>query len=125
MGDGELVLVADDEFTIRDITEWNLESFGYRVITANNGADAVAIYAERAEEIALVITDMMMPVMDGAGVVAEVRHINPSARIIVVSGLDVNEDLKRSANGFLAKPYTGPELAQAVHDALNISVAQG
>ncbi|MES1166749.1 MAG: PAS domain S-box protein, partial [Pseudomonadota bacterium] len=60
-GRGELVLVVDDEFSIRDITQQTLEAFGYKVITASNGAEAVGIYARRAREIAVVVTDMMMP----------------------------------------------------------------
>jgi PAS domain S-box-containing protein len=122
-GNGELVLVVDDEFTIRTITERNLESFGYCVITATNGAEAVAIYSKRSNEIELVITDMMMPVMGGAAAVREIRRINPRAKLIVVSGLDVDEELKASVNGFIAKPFSAPELAQMVHDVLNASTA--
>jgi PAS domain S-box-containing protein len=123
-GNGELVLVVDDEFTIRDLTERNLESLGYCVITASNGAEALATYCKRSKEIALVITDMMMPVMDGAAAVREIRRMNPSAKMIVVSGLDVDDELKSKVNGFLAKPYSGPELAQIVHEVLENSAVR-
>ena len=122
-GDGELVLVVDDEFTIREITLRNLEALGYRVITASDGAGAVAEYIKHSRSIDLVLTDVMMPVMDGAAAVREIRHINPMAKIIVVSGLDMSEELKSSVNGFLAKPYSASELALMVRGVLEGSVA--
>ncbi len=64
-GNGETVLMVDDEASILTITSQTLEAFGYRVLTARDGAEAVAVYAEHKDEIAVVLTDMMMPVMDG------------------------------------------------------------
>jgi PAS domain S-box-containing protein len=117
-GHGELILVVDDEFAIREMTRRTLESFGYKVVIARNGAEAVALYAEKAQEIALVLTDMMMPVMDGAAAVQELRRINPSVKIVVVSGLAINRDTRASVNDFLAKPYTAVDLTQIVSDVL-------
>jgi hypothetical protein len=117
-GHGELILVVDDEFAIREMTRRTLESFGYKVVIASNGAEAVALYAEKAQEIALVLTDMMMPVMDGAAAVQELRRINPSVKIVVVSGLAINRDTRASVNDFLAKPYTAVDLTQIVNDVL-------
>jgi hypothetical protein len=60
-GGGELVLVDDDESSVRTITKQTLEAFGYRVLTAADGADAVAVYARSEDEVAVVFTDMTMP----------------------------------------------------------------
>ena len=112
-GRGELVLVIDDEPSVRQITQQTLEAFGYNVVVATDGADAVAIYARRGHEIAVVLTDMMMPVMDGPSTIRVLRKMDPTVRIIAASGL-VN-----SAQGagvglgirhFLPKPYTADAL---------------
>jgi signal transduction histidine kinase/ActR/RegA family two-component response regulator len=123
LGEGKLVLVVDDEFSIRDIALRNLKALGYRVVTASNGAEAVAEYAKQPQGVDLVLTDMMMPVMDGAATVREIRRINPSAKLIVMSGLDVGEELKSSVDGFLAKPYSASDLARMVSEVLDGSVA--
>jgi CheY-like chemotaxis protein len=68
-GGGELVLVVDDESSVRTITKQTLEAFGYRVLTAADGADAVAVYARSGDEVAVVLTDMTMPIMDGPSTV--------------------------------------------------------
>ncbi len=118
-GQNELVLVVDDEFSIRDITQRTLEAFGYRVITASNGVEAVDLYRERPQEIAVVLTDMMMPLMDGAATVKALNLVNPSAKIIVVSGLDISGAFKTSVAAFLSKPYTAQILLRLVREVLN------
>jgi len=119
-GHDELLLVVDDEFSIRDITQRTLEAFGYRVITANNGAEAVDLFTKQSQEIALVLTDMMMPIMDGATSIPLLKRINPSAKIIVVSGLDVTDKLsKAGAYDFLPKPFTALTLLRLVRNVLD------
>ncbi len=86
-GHGELVLVVDDEASVRVITQATLASYGYRVVLACDGAEAVVIYASRQTEIAVVLTDMTMPVMDGAATIQVLKKINPAVRIIAASGL--------------------------------------
>jgi len=124
-GAGELVLVVDDEASIREVTQQTLEAFGYRVITANDGAEATALYAQRATEIALVLTDMLMPVMDGATTIVVLRRINPAVRIIAASGSDSGNNLacalNAGASNFLPKPFTAETLLQLVREALNPS----
>jgi len=121
-GRGELLLVVDDEFSIRTITQQTLEALGYRVITANNGADAIALFAQRPSEIALVITDMMMPIMDGAATIQVLRRINPVVRIIAASGIDswdnVAKATRAGATHFLPKPYTTETLLKLVRTAI-------
>jgi PAS domain S-box-containing protein len=123
-GHGELILIVDDEFAIRDMTRRTLESYGFRVVVANNGAEAVKLYSEKSGEISLVITDMMMPVMDGAAAVKELKRINPDVKIIVVSGLAIREETRMGVSDFLAKPYTAPELVQMVCHVIGVGVGE-
>jgi PAS domain S-box-containing protein len=127
-GKGELVLVIDDEFSIRDITQQTLAAFGYRVLTASDGADAVAIYVKHSQEIALVVTDMMMPVMGGVATIQALMRLNPSVKIIAASGLSASADTNKADNAkaveagvkhFLPKPYTAQTLVQLVREVLD------
>ncbi len=109
-GHDELVLVVDDEASVRQITQHTLEAFGYRVLVAEDGAAAVAIYATRGSEIAVVLTDMMMPVMDGLALIQVLRKLNPAVQIIAASGLSANGHVAKASSfgvdHFLPKPYT-------------------
>jgi CheY-like chemotaxis protein len=122
-GHGELVLVVDDEFSIRHITQKTLEAFGYRVLTASDGAEAVALYAKQAQQIAVVLTDMMMPVMDGAATIQVLLRINPGIRIILASGIDSGDNVARARNAgvkdFLPKPYTAETLLKLIREVLD------
>lgn len=121
-GHGELILVVDDESSIRDITSQTLERSGYRVLLAQDGAEAVALYAGQGREIAAVVIDMMMPVMDGAATVQVLMRIDPRVRIIACSGRLDSERLPREATDairtFLPKPYTAQALLTAIADVL-------
>ena len=127
MGEGELILIVEDEISLRDITRQILESYGYRVVTAVDGAEALALYVERKGEIRLVITDMMMPYMDGAATIRAIRKIDPKACIIATSGLMVSEYAKEAkdlgAQEFLAKPYTAEALLQTLQEVLGLASA--
>ena len=122
-GRNELVLVVDDEFSIRDITQQTLEAFGYRVITASDGAEAVALYAKRGSEIAVVLTDMMMPIMDGVATIQVLLRINPAVRIIAASGIDSGDTVAQASNAgvkhFLLKPYTTETLLKLFRELLD------
>ena len=113
-GNGELILVVDDEVSVREVTRYTLEASGYRAVVAADGAEAVAIYAGRGAEIAVVFTDMMMPEMDGPTSVRILRRINPAVRVIYASGLSGNADAAQHAfldpKYFLPKPYTADAL---------------
>jgi CheY-like chemotaxis protein len=85
-----MVLVVDAEAAILAITSRILQAFGYQIITATDGADAVAMYAQHRDEIAVVLNDMVMPVMDGAATIHALTRINPKIKIIAASGLNVN-----------------------------------
>ncbi len=122
-GSGETVLVVDDEEALRRITKLALEAFGYRVLVAANGAEAVAIYEQRRAEIHVVITDMMMPVLGGEGLIHALVRLNPLVRIIAVSGINSNEALARAASPnvarFLTKPFTAATVTAALQDVLS------
>jgi PAS domain S-box-containing protein len=122
MGHGELVLVVDDEAAILSITQQTLETFGYRVLTATDGAQAIAICAQNPHKIQLMLTDMMMPIMDGPATIRAARKIEPAMKIIAASGLgpDAGEaDPKQfGADAFLQKPYTAELLLKVISDIL-------
>ncbi len=121
-GDGELILVVDDEETIRKITRLTLEKYGYRVLIAGNGEEALKLYAENTGEIAVVLTDMMMPVMDGDSTVRALLEINPRQKIVATSGLpEINctqTDKIEGVKIFLPKPYTAETLLQTLAQLL-------
>lgn len=121
-GNGELILVVDDEDNIRDVMTATLESFGYKVITASDGTDGLAQYAQHAKEISLVITDMAMPFMDGAAMIRALKKINPDFSIIGMSGLlnaDQTAELQSlNVSGFLTKPFTAESLLHSIRDAM-------
>ena len=117
-GNGELVLVVDDEPSIRDVARETLTSFGYEVITANDGTEAVASFATHGHLIKVVITDMMMPFMDGAATIRALQKLDPGVRVIATSGLKANsrhaEISPLGVRSFLAKPYTAETLLRTV-----------
>ena len=122
LGHGELVLVVDDEESIREITRGTLETFGYKVLTAADGTEALALYADKKNEIAVVLTDMVMPFMDGPATIRALQRMNPKVRIIAASGLGVGQ---RAGEGplegvsiFLNKPYTAEKLLNALAQVL-------
>lgn len=124
-GKGELILIIDDEDSICEITKLSLEANGYKVMTASDGIEAITVYAKHKDEINLVLTDMMMPSMDGSTTIRTLEKINPNVKIIAVSGLESNHKLAElsgpSVKSFLLKPYTGQELLKAVQGVLNFN----
>jgi CheY-like chemotaxis protein len=121
-GRGELILVVDDEDAIRQITKGTLETFNYRVVVAADGTEAVALYAQQRDEIKLVLTDMMMPFMDGPATIRALQRLNPRVKIIAASGLGAQDKAaEATALGvrmFLPKPYTAEKLLKALAQVL-------
>jgi CheY-like chemotaxis protein len=122
-GKGETILVVDDEASILTMTSQTLQAFGYRVLTAMDGVQAVAVYSEHKDEIAVVLTDMAMPVMDGTATIHALRQINPAIKIVAMSGLDANrkvvEESGAGAKNFLMKPYTAATLLKTIQTVLD------
>jgi PAS domain S-box-containing protein len=122
-GNGETILMVDDEASVVSITQQTLEAFGYRVLTATDGADAVAVFLQNRESIGLIITDMMMPIMDGPAMIHAVRRVAKDVKIIATSGLSANGDLAKisraGVRNFLTKPYTAGMLLREVRATLD------
>ncbi|MBD2499336.1 response regulator [Anabaena azotica FACHB-119] len=119
-GNGELVLVVDDEAKILEMTRISLETYNYRVLTASDGVEAIALYAQHKDKISVVLMDMMMPSMDGISAIRALQKINSQVKMIAVSGLVTNQKLASSVvvKKFLAKPYTTKELLETLHSTL-------
>jgi CheY-like chemotaxis protein len=121
-GNGELVLVVDDEDAVRRATRVTLERFGYRAMLATNGAEGVAQYAMHRGEIAATITDMAMPVMDGPSMIVALKAIDPNARIIATSGLATEDAVARveqaGVRHFIPKPYTADVMLRTLDEVL-------
>ena len=123
-GHNELILVAEDEAALRNTTRQTLIVFGYRVVTADNGREALTCYQRQKDEIALVLSDMMMPVMDGPAAIQALAQINPEIKIIGVSGQTRESQIVNPVvRAFLTKPYTAERLLQTVHDVLHAKPA--
>jgi PAS domain S-box-containing protein len=119
-GRGELVLLVDDEEAIRQVALLTLEESGYRVLPASHGAEAVSLYRRHRNEIAVVLTDMTMPVMDGPALISALRDINPKVKIITSSGLAEHGPKSREqrVEKFLQKPYNAATMLRAIEDVL-------
>lgn len=121
-GKGELILIIDDESAILEVTKQTLESFGYKVLTASDGAEGVAIFADKKDKIKLVLTDMMMPLMNGVATIKAIKKINKNTKIIASSGLEngnEKEAMELGAKLFLRKPYTAKTLLESLREVLN------
>jgi CheY-like chemotaxis protein len=122
-GNGETVLVIDDEENIVQITVATLEHFGYRTISAADGAQGLSVYKDRPGEVDLVLTDMSMPEMDGPSMIKALRSIDPSIKIVGMSGLMNSEQTAELESlqvaAFLTKPFTAEKLLNAISDVLN------
>ncbi|MBD2360098.1 response regulator [Anabaena minutissima FACHB-250] len=122
IGQGELILIVDDEPAIRDITRTSLESHQYQALVASDGIEAIAIYAKYADKISAVLVNLMLPGLDGLTTIRTLKKINPDARIIATSGLiaknKLGEIVNTGAAAFLAKPYTINELLLALNQVI-------
>jgi PAS domain S-box-containing protein len=118
-GNGELILVVDDESSVRSIAEAVLQANGYRVLLAGDGTEALAVFAQRSGDIAAVVTDIAMPFMDGAVLIRALRKMRPDIRVIVSTGHGEKAQVSElNVNGFLNKPYDAQTLLRALHTAL-------
>lgn len=122
-GHGEWILVVDDEAVIRDIARQMLQSFSYNVLTAGNGAEAVAMCAKNPGKIKVMITDLTMPIMDGAATIEAVKSIDTTIKVIVASGSALQRMVKAPDSStvcaVLEKPYTPEKLLTTIHSILH------
>ncbi len=121
-GRGQLILVVDDEAGIREMMTRILDRYDYEVLQAADGAEGLARYVQEAGRIAAVITDLGMPVMDGATLISALRRIDPGMIIIGSTGEVTPENVARvfaaGLKHFLPKPYTARDLLECLHKAL-------
>ncbi len=128
-GNGELVLVVDDEMPIREVIVGTLEAHNYRCYTAEDGTDALAMYFERRGAINVVITDLHMAMMDGITLTKSLKKLTPDVRVIVSSG-HINKENQTILEGLnikamLEKPYTAEKLLRCVKNALAATPVAG
>jgi signal transduction histidine kinase/ActR/RegA family two-component response regulator len=117
------ILVVDDQASVRRLARAILERAGFHVLSARDGADAVARYREHAGRIRLVLLDLTMPEMGGAEALRAIRRIDAGARVLLSSGFDEVDALSALASegigGFVHKPYRPDELLAKIHRALD------
>jgi CheY-like chemotaxis protein/two-component sensor histidine kinase len=117
-GKGEAILVVDDDEAVGEVAAELLQNAGYTTLLAKNGEEALALFTENYQHIRLVLTDMMMPVMDGASLIRALRAVQPSVKVVAMSGLMDKEKLIKMAGvesgAFITKPFTGETLLQMV-----------
>ena len=117
-----LVLVIDDEETVRTVAARMLRNMGFEPLLTTNGREGADVFASRAREIAGVMLDLTMPVLDGAATLTELRRIRPDVRVLLMSGFTQDDALARFAGkglaGFLQKPFRTDELRTALRAML-------
>jgi PAS domain S-box-containing protein len=122
-GHGELILVVDDEPSIQEVTRTSLETHHYKTLIASDGIEAIAQYAKHADEINVVLMDIMLPLLDGITAIRTLQKINPQVKVIATSGLmskdKLGEIMKTGVKKFLPKPYTVNELLLSLQEILN------
>ena len=126
-GHGELILVVDDEGPIRRVTQQTLTRYGYRAVTAGDGTEAVSLFAQHQTEVRAVLTDLMMPGLDGLALVKILARMAPTLPVVISTGLgsDPSQHEKLAAlerlgvTIVLTKPYTADDLLNALHAALS------
>jgi CheY-like chemotaxis protein len=118
-GKGELIMVVDDDENVRDVTGATLARHGYRVVAAASGTEAVALFAPRSLEIRLVVTDISMPDLDGIMLTRIIRNLNPSIRLLLMSGNSIETGRREQLPArLLTKPFTAGKLLGGVNELL-------
>ena len=122
LGNGELILVVDDEPNILGVTKMILEKHRYEVVSASDGPEALAIFAQQMKSISLVLTDLSTPYMDGIALVRSLKKMQPDLSIVASTGqgeeAGVEELQSLGVKNFLTKPYNSEKLLTVMHTAL-------
>jgi hypothetical protein len=119
-GNGELILIVEDESSIQEIMKTALEKYNYRTMLANDGIEAIALYAKNQTEISVVLMDMIMPNLDGVTTIGILKKMNPEVKIVATSGILDNKQLALQADAqtFLLKPYTISQLLKILNEVI-------
>jgi two-component system cell cycle sensor histidine kinase/response regulator CckA len=119
----ETILLVDDEKIVLEASKAMLESMGYRIYAVGSGQEAIAVYMEKGNDIALVILDMIMPGISGGETFDRLRDITPGIKVLLSSGYSVEgqarEILDRGCNGFIQKPFRLEMLSQKVREMID------
>ncbi|MBS0660146.1 MAG: PAS domain S-box protein [Verrucomicrobia bacterium] len=123
-GNGELILLVDDEPGLLSVCATLLTNSGFRVLTAPDGPGAIAIFAQQMEDVRVLVTDLMMPLMDGVTLIHAIRRMKPEVGIIASTGGSGAESRARdlaalNVTACLTKPYDRTRLIGAILEALN------
>jgi PAS domain S-box-containing protein len=122
-GNGEQILVVDDEAAVLELTKITLEAFNYQVLAAHDGIEALAMYRQQKDEIKLALVDMLMPGMSGQELVLALHEENPRCPIICMSGLNLETTLQESRKlnvaAFVKKPFATEELLEELEKVIN------
>ncbi len=123
VGHGELILVVDDESSIREIARATLEAYGYQVIVAGDGAEAIAAFVKNMNKVNVIVIDNMMPVMDGRAAIPALKQIRDDVKIVATSGLgeEISGPFFELADSFISKPFTGEKLLSTVHEVIAVT----
>ena len=122
------ILFVDDEPEVRSIARQALEPLGYTLIEAEDGAKALEIFQKRSSEIGLVVTDVLMPNLDGLGLSARLHKLDPALPILLLSGHVLEEDLWAEGNArmrYLMKPYRLQDLHGIIVDLIGAAPQPG
>jgi two-component system cell cycle sensor histidine kinase/response regulator CckA len=114
---------VEDESTLREYLKVLLEDKGYTVLLASDGSEGAELFSKHQEQIALVISDLGMPKLDGLGLLRKMKEMQPTVKVIMTSGLvdsdQQSEILAAGAREFLPKPYSGKEMLFRVREILD------
>ncbi|MGA7160867.1 MAG: response regulator [Bacteroidota bacterium] len=124
-GGTETILLVEDEEMLRELAKMTLKGKGYRVITAANGEEAIEIYKVRNKEIALVLSDMGLPKLDGYSAFKELKIINPAIKFIIASGYidpgQKSDILRSGVREFIQKPYVPNDMLGKIRNVLDLT----
>jgi CheY-like chemotaxis protein len=122
-GNREYILLVEDETQVAEVAAEMLAEEGYKVIIAHDGFEALKIYRNVGKQIALVILDYFLPVMDGDAVFDELRALNPNVNVVLSSGFaeqqKISAMLAQGLRGFIPKPYSSEKLLGQVRSTLD------
>jgi len=127
-GQGEAILLVEDEPTVLELGKTMLESLGYRVLVATNGREGVEKYKRYHDEIALVLSDMVMPEMGGVELYQVLKEKDPSVKVVVTTGYPLDSGAKDLLStgiiNWIQKPFSIKSLAEVVYKALGKEVKE-
>lgn len=118
----ESVLLVDDEQRILDVGRTICKALGYTVFTAASGKDALKMYAEKKNDINVVVLDMIMPGMDGLDVFIALKKLNPDIKVLLSTGYAIDENaqemLRQGCKGYILKPYSVVDFSHKLREVL-------